>query len=111
MRRIGAALGLFLAATPAWSQSNIGLTEYPGPACSKPQKPVPPGSQPGMDEGPGAVDAYNAKVRAFNTAVNAYNRAGADFSACMKSYVENGNADMARIKQRLDAAVLQANMP
>jgi hypothetical protein len=35
----------------------------------------------------------------------------ADFNVCMKTYVDNGNADMARIKQRLDQAVLQANMP
>jgi len=31
------------------------------------------------------------------------------FNACMKSYVENGDADMQRIKQKLDEAVAAAN--
>jgi hypothetical protein len=106
-----AALALLLA-SPALAQSNMGLTEYPGPTCTKPQKPVQPGaSQPGMDEGPSAAAAYNAKVRAFNNAVNAYNQAQTEFNACMKIYIDNGNADMTRIKQRLDAAVMQANLP
>ncbi len=114
MRRIFASAGFALlisgATTGAFAQSNIGLAEYPGPTCTKPEKPVPPGREPSMDEGPGAVAAFNAKVRAFNTAVNNYNQMGADFSKCMNAYIDNGNADMARIKKRLDAAVLQANM-
>jgi hypothetical protein len=57
------------------------------------------------------VDSYNAKVRQFNDAAKAYNQAAADFNVCMKSYVDNGNADMARIKQRVDQAVAVANMP
>jgi hypothetical protein len=108
-----AALMLTLAAGGAAAQtgSNIGLTEYPGPKCERPQKPTPPEGQPGADEGPAAVDAYNAKVRAFNTAVANYNQASKDYGACVNDYIANGNADMARIKQRLDQAVLQANMP
>jgi hypothetical protein len=31
------------------------------------------------------------------------------FGACMHSYVENGDADMQRIKQTLDQAVAAAN--
>jgi hypothetical protein len=113
MRTMLAGLMGVMIATGACAQtgSNIGLTDYPGPSCAKPQKPVPPGPPPGMDEGPGAVAAYNAKVRQFNDAVKAYNQTSADFSTCMKAYVDNGNADMTRIKQRLDLAVTQANMP
>jgi len=95
----------------AQTGSNIGLTDYPGPKCAKPEKPVQPGAQPSLDAGPAAVDAYNAKVRQFNDAVKGYNQGLADFNVCMKAYVDNGNADMARIKQRLDQAVMQANMP
>jgi hypothetical protein len=111
-RALGSLMGVMIA-TGAFAQtgSNIGLTEYPGPKCAKPQKPVPPGSQPGLDEGPAAVDAYNAKVRHFNDAVKDYNQAVADFDICMKAYIDNGNADMTRIKQRLDQAVIEANMP
>ena len=108
----GAIVILSVSGVSAQTGSNIGLTEYPGPTCTKPQKPVqPPATQPGMDEGPGAVDAYNASVRRFNAAVASYNQGLTDFNACMKTYVDNGNADMTRIKQRLDAAVMQANMP
>ena len=113
MRTMLAGLMGVMIATGALAQtgSNIGLTDYPGPSCAKLQMPVPPGPPPGMDEGAAAVDGYNAKVRQFNNAVTGYNQAAADFSACMKTYVDNGNADMARIKQRLDLAVTQANMP
>jgi hypothetical protein len=104
-------LALMAGGAVAQTGSNIGLSEYPGPKCDRPQKPVPPGPQPGMDEGPGAADGYNARVRAFNTAVSNYNQASADFSACVNTYIANGNSDMARIKQRLDQAVLQANNP
>jgi hypothetical protein len=102
-----------MIATSALAQtgSNIGLSDYPGPKCAKPEKPVQPGAQPSMDAGPAAVDAYNAQVRHFNDAVKAYNQASADFNVCMKTYVDNGNADMARIKQRLDQAVTEANAP
>jgi hypothetical protein len=113
MRTLIVILLCLATASGAFAQagSNIGLTDYPGPNCTKPQKPVPPGSQPTMDDGPAAADAYNAKVRQYNDAVKAYNQMGADFNICMKTYVENGNADMARIKQRLDKAVTQANTP
>jgi hypothetical protein len=113
MRIMLAILLCVLTTTEAFAQtgSNIGLTDYPGPNCAKPQKPVGPGSPPTLDEGPAAADAYNADVRHFNDAVKAYNQAGADFNTCMKAYVDNGNADMARIKQRLDQAVMQANTP
>ena len=64
-----------------------------------------------MDAGPATIDAYNAQVRHFNDAVKNYNQASADFNVCMKAYVDNGNADMTRIKQRLDQAVSDANLP
>jgi hypothetical protein len=113
MRILLVSLMGVMIATGAFAQtgSNIGLMDYPGPNCAMPQKPVAPASQPGMDEGPAAVDAYNGNVRHFNDAVKGYNQAVADFNVCMKTYVDNGNADMARIKQRLDQAVMQANTP
>ena len=113
MRTLLAGLMGVMVATGAFAQagSNIGLTEYPGPKCVKPEKPAQPGAQPSMDAGPAAVDAYNAQVRHFNDAVKNYNQASADFNVCMKAYVDNGNADMTRIKQRLDQAVGDANLP
>ena len=113
----GSLLGVMLATGHSFAQtfaqtgSNIGLSDYPGPKCTKPEKPVQPGAEPSMDAGPAAIDAYNAQVRHFNDAVKSYNQGQTDFNACMKAYVDNGNADMTRIKQRLDQAVMQANMP
>jgi len=113
----GSLLGVMLATGPSFAQtfaqtgSNIGLSDYPGPKCTKPEKPVQPGAEPSMDAGPAAIDAYNAQVRHFNDAVKSYNQGQTDFNACMKAYVDNGNADMTRIKQRLDQAVSDANRP
>jgi len=89
--------------------SNIGLAQYPGPNCTKPQLPVQPSAK--LAEAPDAAEAnaYNAKVRQFNRDVAGYNGAMTVFNACMKSYVENGDADMQRIKQKLDEAVAAAN--
>ncbi len=106
-------IGLMLLAAPAAAQviagSNIGLAQYPGPNCTKPQVPAQPSAKLADTADSGAVDAYNAKVRQFNRDVAAYNGAMTQFNACMHSYVENGNADMQRIKQALDAAVAAAN--
>jgi hypothetical protein len=51
----------------------------------------------------------NIKVRQYNTAVLGYNTAIKNFNDCMNGYVANGNADMQRIKQKLDEAVAAAN--
>ena len=103
-------LCLMLLTAPATAQiaagSNIGLAQYPGPNCTRPVAPVPPGSVVGDKENP---DAFNARVRHYNGDVAAYNIAIKAFNDCMHSYVENGNADMQRIKQTLDAAVAAAN--
>ena len=93
---------------PVGTGSNINLTQYPGPNCTKPVQPVPP--VPGAFD-QNNPDSYNSKVRkyngdiaGFNTAINAYN-------ACMNSYVQNGNADMLRIKQALEAAIAAEKAP
>jgi hypothetical protein len=50
-------------------------------------------------------------VAQYNKDIAGYNSTIADFGACMRAYVDNGNADMQRIKQKLDAAVAAANAP
>jgi hypothetical protein len=101
---------LIMLGAPASAQiiggSNIGLSQYPAPNCSKPQVPVQPAATVGDKENP---DAFNAKVRSYNKQVAGYNDAMKGFNDCMHSYVENGNADMQRIKQELDQAVAAAN--
>jgi hypothetical protein len=110
---------LFVSAQNALAAgSNIALSEYPGPPCTKPQKPAeiaPPPDQKAVtasDNNANAAAAfYNMNVKKYNTEVAAYNAAVNAFNSCMKTYMENGNADMLRIKQRLDQAVADTNGP
>jgi hypothetical protein len=101
---------LVMLVWPAGAQiiggSNISLTQYPGPDCTRPVPPVQPVATAGDQADP---SAYNFKVRKYNSDVTGYNSAIKAFNDCMRIYVENGNADMQRIKQRLDQAVAEAN--
>jgi hypothetical protein len=101
-------LALAAAAQAAPAGSNIALSEYPGPSCTKPLAPAQP-QPPPDDNVSGAVAGYNLKVQQYNKAIAVYNTALTAFGACMQTYIENGNADMQRIKQRLDQAVAAAN--
>jgi hypothetical protein len=108
------ALLCFLAALAAGQAeaagSNIALSDYPGPQCSKPERPVQP-KPPPDENAAAAVAGYNAKVKQYNQAIAGYNSSVTAFNACMQTYIQNGNADMMRIKQRLDQAVAAANGP
>ncbi len=106
-----ALLLMLLAATPALAQtpagSNMGLTQYPAPSCTKPAgidataKPAPP---PDNLTDLQAI-AYNRKVDAYNAAMRANNEQMNAFAACINAYIANGNADMQRIRAALDAAI------
>ena len=67
-------------------------------------------SKPLFPEGTDLAPMF-AAVDAFNKEIAAVNEKMAVFNVCLKSYVDNGNADMRRIKQRLDAAIAAANGP
>ncbi len=103
---------LLLAATPALAQgSNIGISQYPAPTCTKPaavdetQKLKPPPEKFNDDQ----AIAYNKRVDAYNVAMRDYNGRLTAFNGCIQAYLANGNADMRRIKDALDAAVAAAN--
>jgi hypothetical protein len=97
-------------AQAAAAGSNIALSDYPGPQCNRPEQPVQP--QPPPDENAAAaVAGYNAKAKQYNQAIAGYNSGVTAFNACMQTYIQNGDADMMRIKQRLDRAVAAANAP
>jgi hypothetical protein len=117
-----AQAGIGAAQTAAKGGSNIALADYPGPSCTKPQAPAQPVPPEDLNEKTAsaaigvqaqndarAQEAYNVRVGQYNKAVALYNSAIKEFNACMQTYVENGNADMARIKHRLDQAVADAN--
>jgi hypothetical protein len=115
-----ALLVLLLSAAPALAQtptlaptpagSNIGLAQYPAPGCTRPQpvdaqKPAPLPENYTDDQ----AKVYNRRVDAFNAQMRAYNAQMATYGGCIQTYVANGNADMRRIRDALDAAVATAN--
>lgn len=97
------------ALAQAQGDSNIGLTQYPAPACRKPQ----PVTLPAPNPPPGDLTetqaiGYNKQVQAYNAAMRAHNEQIGAFTACINTYIANGNADMRRIRDSLDAAVADA---
>jgi hypothetical protein len=110
---LSAAPAFAQAPTPAPAGSNIGLTQYPSPTCSKPQNIAAMPKPPAPPEKPSETQAigYNKQVDAYNAAMRTYNEQTAAFGACINSYIANGNADMQRIRAALDAAVASAKAP
>jgi hypothetical protein len=84
--------------------SNIALSEYPAPSCSKPETIPQPTGKPADNKDKAAVDAFNVKVAAYNAKVAVFNTAMHAFNDCMKTYVDNANNDIQRIKQAVDAS-------
>ncbi len=119
MKALLTSAALLLTVTAAQAAgSNIALSEYPGPACVKsvpPAEPQTPESRRGDNAATRAqnesraAESYNVQVARYNKAIIAHNEAVKLFDACMRTYVENGNADMTRIKDRLNAAIAEAN--
>jgi hypothetical protein len=83
--------------------SNIALSDYPAPSCTRPET-IPQPEKPADTKQKAAVDAFNVKVAAYNAKVAVFNTAMTAFNACMKTYVDNANNDMQRIKQAVDAS-------
>jgi hypothetical protein len=141
---IFAGWALCSAAVGQTAGSNIALSDYPGPACTRPQKPVLPmsadhskeaapfsGSRvarqetiPAGDAGlshTGTPDAdivvnsegdkrsYNDKVEQYNKDLLAYNAGIVQFNSCIKAYMDNGNADLMRVQQKLNAVAAAVN--
>ena len=105
---------LLLTALPAFAQtpgSNINLSQYPAPSCEKPQpvseaqKPAPPPPNATND----FIESYNRKVDAYNVAMRGYNAQMTAYGSCIQAYVANGNADLRRIQDAVNAAVTAAN--
>ena len=103
---------LLLTAAPALAQgSNIALSQYPAPTCTKPQavdetqKPRPPSENASND----AVETYNRRVDVYNAGMRGYNAQLTAYNGCMQAYIANGNADLQRIQGALNAAAAAAN--
>ena len=89
------------------------LSDYPAPVCPK------PGGKPAMAHaGPRVVPAGGVSitteardVKDYNKQVDAYNAALAAYSACMNAYVDNAQADINLIKDRVNQAVAAGKLP
>ena len=79
---------------------NMPAGFYPTPDCTKPD--APSGAAPGVRDVK-ALDAYNAKVKAYNAAAEV-------FQECLKGYAARARADVAHIEQAQVAAA-QAKTP
>ena len=90
------------------------LKDYPAPDCVKPgDKPVMTKDEPREIPGGGSltfstgqpnVKDYNEQVAAYNDALGAYTR-------CMDAYVDNAQADMNAIRDKVNAAVATGKAP
>ncbi len=99
---------LVLAATPAFAQAPSGTNmtaPYPGPNCTAPTPLGPPPEPPSQRANRGTVAAYNRDVTAYNAALDEKNAQDAAYSRCLLLYVNNANADMARIRDTVNAVV------
>ena len=88
--------------TAAFGGSNLAAG-YSGHRCHKPTKPPRPDSLNNRWKVPRwELDAYNSSVSRYNAELEIYN-------GCITSYVENANEDIARIRQKAEEAVSEAN--
>jgi hypothetical protein len=106
---------LMMAPGSAWAGTNFPtLKDYPAPDCVKPgDKPVmamaeprqvPAGGSLTLSTGTPNVKDYNERVAAYNTALQAYTR-------CMDAYVDNAQADMNAIRDKVTQAVAAGRVP
>lgn len=99
---------LLLAAMPAFAQAPSGTNmtaPYPGPNCKAPAPVGSPPEPPSQRANRGTVAAYNREVEAYNAALDEKSAQDAIYSRCLMLYVNNANADLARIRDSVNAVV------
>ena len=114
MRLFPTLLVLLLAITPAFAQSNMGMTQYPAPKCAVPPVVDPALKPPAPDQTSrttAETDAflYNSKVRAYNTAMRAHNEGVKTYAGCVQGYIAAGKADVQHIQFAIDTIVASVN--
>jgi hypothetical protein len=89
------------------------LTDYPAPNCIRPgDKPVMAKDAPRMVSAGGVSFTTGAKnTKDYNKQVDQYNAALQDYTVCMNAYVDNAQADMNAIKDKVNKAVEQGKVP
>ena len=110
-----AILALFIL-VPNLAQAGTNfpaLTDYPAPNCAKPgDKPVMAKDAPRVVSAGGVSFTTGAHdVKDYNKQIAAYNAALAAYTVCMNVYVDNGQADMNAIRDKVNQAVAAGKIP
>ena len=89
------------------------LADYPAPNCTKPgDKPVMAKDVPKVvDAGNVSINAGARDVKRYNEQVAAYNIALAAYTRCMDAYVDNAQADINAIRDKVNQAVSAGKAP
>jgi hypothetical protein len=89
------------------------LADYPAPSCAKPgEKPVMARDTPHVVNAGGVSITTGAKdAKDYNKQVDQYNVALQNYTVCMNAYVDNAQADMNAIKDKVNKAVEQGKVP
>ena len=79
--------------------SNLSISEYPSHTCSPPpSKPIESDSFSEQWE----VDQYNSKVDNYNSQIRLY-------KDCIREYVANAKNDIKKVREKITAAINEAN--
>jgi hypothetical protein len=107
---------LFAASLPGAAIAGTNfppLSDYPSPNCAKPgDKPVMARDVPHVVNAGGVSITTGAKdTKDYNKQVDHYNAALQAYTVCMNAYVDNGQADMNAIRDKVNKAVEQGKVP
>lgn len=103
-----------LSATTGQAGTNFpALEDYPVPNCVRPgDKPTLARDAPRVVSAGGVSFTTGTRdVKDYNKQVADYNAALQTYTACMNAYVDNGQADMNAIRDKVNKAVAQGKVP
>ena len=105
-----------LIAAPCVAQAGTNfpaLKDYPAPECTKPgDKPVmAKDASKVVDAGGVSITTGSRDVKGYNERVAAYNVALGAYTRCMNAYVDNAQADMNAIRDKVNQAVTASPAP
>jgi hypothetical protein len=114
MRKCLLLVLLIMAPSATHAGTNFpALKDYPAPDCVKPgDKPVMGKDAPKVvDAGGVSITTGGRDVKGYNERVGAYNAALGAYTRCMNAYVDNAQADMNAIHDRVNQAVAADKAP
>jgi hypothetical protein len=113
-RAVLLALWLAQPGTALAGTNYPALSDYPAPNCAKPgDKPVMAHDAPKVVQAGGGLtfNTGTRDVKGYNERVAAYNAALAAYTACMNAYVDNAQADMNTIRDKVNQAIAAGKEP